>query len=284
LKKLILATRKSPLALAQTEMVAAHLRSALGVETELLKIVTTGDAQLEWSLEKKGGKGLFTSELEAALHRGEADVAVHSSKDLPGDMPAGLTIAGYLPRADPRDVLVLRSGIGEPKTLATGSPRRRMQIKMLFPGVEFSEIRGNVDTRLRKIAEQHVADGTILAAAGLTRLGIEEWPGLDFHPLGFGEMVPAVGQGAVAIQCRAADAGSFLSHFDALTAVALRLERAFQSALGAGCHTAFAAHAISDSLYFFHEKTGLRTVPLTGADFETPEATADKILRDWSLI
>ncbi len=284
MKKLILATRKSPLALAQTEMVAAQLRSALGVETELLKIVTTGDAQLEWSLEKKGGKGLFTSELEAALHRGEADVAVHSSKDLPGDMPAGLTIAGYLPRADPRDVLVLRSGIGEPKTLATGSPRRRMQIKMLFPGVEFSEIRGNVDTRLRKIAEQHVADGTILAAAGLTRLGIEEWPGLDFHPLGFGEMVPAVGQGAVAIQCRAADAGSFSSHFDALTAVALRLERAFQSALGAGCHTAFAAHAISDSLYFFHEKTGLRTVPLTGADFETPEATADKILRDWSLI
>src|SRR5687768_11216004 len=86
-------------------MVAAHLRNQLGVETELLKIVTTGDRQVEWSLEQRGGKGLFTSELEAALERGEADVAVHSTKDLPGDMPAGLAIGGYLPREDPRDVL-----------------------------------------------------------------------------------------------------------------------------------------------------------------------------------
>ena len=100
LKRLILATRKSPLALCQTEMVAAHLRTALGVETELLKIVTTGDKQSEWSLEQKGGKGLFTSELEGAVLRGEADLAVHSTKDLPGDMPEGLAIGGYLPRAD----------------------------------------------------------------------------------------------------------------------------------------------------------------------------------------
>ncbi|MES2692982.1 MAG: hydroxymethylbilane synthase, partial [Verrucomicrobiota bacterium] len=156
--KLVLATRKSPLALAQTEMVAAHLRNQLGVETELLKIVTTGDKQTEWSLEKRGGKGLFTSELEEALKRGEADVAIHSTKDLPGDMPEGLAIGGYLPRADPRDVLVMRSGIDEPKTIATGSPRRRLQISMMFPGVQFSEIRGNVDTRLKKIGELHVAD------------------------------------------------------------------------------------------------------------------------------
>ncbi|HWL16318.1 MAG TPA: hydroxymethylbilane synthase, partial [Opitutus sp.] len=125
--KLVLATRKSPLALRQTEMVAAHLESALGVKTELLKIVTTGDRQTDWSLEQKGGKGLFTSELEAALLRGEADVAVHSTKDLPGDMPEGLAIAGYLPRADTRDVLVLRAGVAKPKLLATGSPRRRLQ-------------------------------------------------------------------------------------------------------------------------------------------------------------
>lgn len=282
--KLILATRKSPLALAQTEMVAAHLRAKLGVETELLKIVTTGDAQVEWSLEKKGGKGLFTSELEAALNRSEADVAVHSTKDLPGDMPPGLAIAGYLPRADPRDVLVLRSGVGQPQKLATGSPRRRLQIARLFPRVEFCEIRGNVDTRLRKIADQHVADGTILAAAGLARLGISEWPGVDFHPLGFGEMVPAVGQGAIAIQSRAADVGKFAGIFDAPTERALNLERAFQSALGGGCHTAFAAHAIADSLYLFHENTGLRTVPLSAGDFAAPAATADRILRDWRLI
>ncbi len=99
--KIILATRKSPLALAQSEMVAAHLRTTLGVEVALLKMVTTGDRQVEWSLEQKGGKGLFTSELEQALVRGEADVAVHSTKDLPGEMPAGLALAGYLPRVDP---------------------------------------------------------------------------------------------------------------------------------------------------------------------------------------
>ncbi len=284
MKKLVLATRKSPLALAQTELVAAHLHAKLGVKTELLKIVTTGDAQAEWSLEKKGGKGLFTGELEAALLRGEADLAVHSTKDLPGDMPAGLAIAGYLPRADPRDVLVLRAGIGEPKTLATGSPRRRLQIKRLFPQVEFCEIRGNVDTRLRKIAEQHVADGTILAAAGLARLGIIEWPGVDFHPLGFGEMVPAVGQGAIAIQSRAGDTAKLSPVFDSPTARALNLERAFQSALGSGCHTAFAAHAISDTLYFFHENGGLRSLPLTSDDFSAPADTAQRILAQLGLL
>src|ERR1051326_2064447 len=147
-------------------MVAARLREACGVETELLKIVTTGDRQAEWSLENKGGKGLFTGELEAALIRGDADVAVHSTKDLPGEMAAGLVIAGYLPRADTRDVLVVRADVSSPKTIATGSPRRRLQLAKLFPGLVFSEIRGNVDTRLKKIAEQHVADGTVLAAAG----------------------------------------------------------------------------------------------------------------------
>src|SRR5438105_4347327 len=105
-KKLVLATRKSPLALVQTEMVAAHLRAKLGVETELLKIVTTGDKQTDWSLENRGGKGLFTGELEAALQRGEADVAIHSTKDLPGEQTSGLAIGGYMPRADVRDVLV----------------------------------------------------------------------------------------------------------------------------------------------------------------------------------
>ncbi|MDZ7901377.1 MAG: hypothetical protein U5L01_02010, partial [Rheinheimera sp.] len=104
-------------------MVAAHLRARkLGVETGYLKLVTTGDKQTDWSLEAKGGKGLFTTELEQALLRGEADVAVHSTKDLPGDMPEGLGIGGYMPREDARDILVLRSGVPEPKTIATGSP------------------------------------------------------------------------------------------------------------------------------------------------------------------
>src|SRR5688572_7136990 len=281
--KLVLATRKSPLALTQTEMVAAHLRNQLGVETELLKIVTTGDRQVEWSLEQRGGKGLFTSELEAALQRGEADVAVHSTKDLPGDMPEGLAIGGYMPRADTRDVLVLRAGVETPVTIATGSPRRRMQVKLMFPDVAFSEIRGNVDTRLRKIGEEHVADGTILAAAGLKRLGIETWPGVDFAPLSFDQMVPAVGQGAIAVQCREEEAAKFAAVFDAATARAVSLERAFQAALGGGCHTAFAAHATPDMLYLFHESTGFMSVRLTAADFLAPVETAARILSELGL-
>ena len=282
--KLVIATRKSPLALTQTEMVAAHLRSRLGVETELLKIVTTGDRQTEWSLEKRGGKGLFTSELEAALHRREADVAVHSTKDLPGDMPAGLAIGGYLPRADTRDVLVLRSGVEVPKLIATGSPRRRLQIQRMFPAVEFTEIRGNVDTRLRKIGELHVADGTILAAAGLKRLGFESWPGVEFAPLDFEQMVPAVGQGAIAVQCREADAAKFAAVFDAPTMRAVTVERAFQTALGGGCHTAFAAHLVGEELYLFHEACGVRRIALSPADFLAPAETAARVLRAWGLL
>jgi hydroxymethylbilane synthase len=277
--KLILATRKSPLALAQSGLVAAHLHATLRVETTLLKIVTTGDRQAEWSLEQKGGKGLFTGELEQALLRGEADVAVHSTKDLPGEMPAGLAIAGYLPREDPRDVLVLRAGVAAPAKIATGSPRRRLQIAKLFPGIEFTEIRGNVDTRLRKIAELNAADATVLAAAGMKRLGIAGWPGLDFRPLGFEQMVPAVGQGAIAIQCRVADAPRFAAVFDAATARALGLERGLQAALGGGCHTAFGAHVAGGTLHFFHERTGLRTLPLTPADLADPAPAATRILK-----
>lgn len=283
MSKLILATRKSPLALVQSELVAAHLRTALQVEAELLKIVTTGDKQADWSLEQKGGKGLFTGELEQALLRGEADVAVHSTKDLPGDMPAGLAIAGYLPREDPRDVLVLRAGVTTPKQIATGSPRRRLQIAQLFPSVQFTEIRGNVDTRLRKIAEQHVADGTILAAAGLKRLGIASWPGLEFRPLGFDEMVPAVGQGAIAVQSRTADVARLAPAFDAATARGIALERAFQAALGGGCHTAFGVHAVANDLYFFHEQTGIRKLPLTPEDFQAPAQSAARVLKQLGL-
>jgi len=282
--KLILATRKSPLALAQTEMVAAHLREKLGVEVDLLKIVTTGDKQIEWSLEKQGGKGLFTSELEHALERGEADFAIHSSKDLPGEMAAGLAIAGYLPRADVRDVLVLRAGVAKPKTIATASPRRRMQIAKLYPEVVFTEIRGNVDTRLRKIGADHLADGTILAAAGLNRLGIGSWPGVEFHSLGFEQMVPAVGQGAIAVQCRAADAEKFHSAFDAPTFRSVGIERVFQNALGGGCHTALGVHATSNTLYFFHETTGVRHFPFTDTEAGAPVEYARQKLKILGLL
>ena len=282
-KKLVLATRRSPLALAQARRASAYLREHLGIECELLELVTTGDRQAEWSLEERGGKGLFTSELEAALLRGEADLAIHSAKDLPGGSVRGLSTVGYLPREDPGDVLVLRAGVGSPRTLATGSPRRRHQAAMLFPGLEFTEIRGNVDTRLRKIAELRAADGTILAAAGLKRLGIGSWPGLEFHSLGFGSMVPAVGQGALALQCRTEDEARFSGVLDAPTARGLGLERAIQEALGGGCHTALGAYATADTLFFFHEAVGLRTTPIGGEDFASPVAAAERILRRFGL-
>lgn len=283
MKKVVLATRKSPLALVQAEAVAARLREKLGVETELLKIVTTGDQQADWSLENKGGKGLFTTELEQALLRGEADVAVHSTKDLPGDMPTGLAMAGYPPREDARDVLVLRAGVAAPKSIATGSPRRRLQIATLYPNAAFTEIRGNVDTRLRKIAEGGVADATLLAAAGLNRLRIGNWTGVEFHALGFEQMVPAVGQAAIGVQCRAAEVEAFAPAFDAHTARFVNLERAFQAALGGGCHTAFAAHATADALYFFHHEVGQRKVPLGDADFAAPQQTAMRVLREFGF-
>jgi hydroxymethylbilane synthase len=283
LNRLILATRQSPLALAQAERVAAALARGLGGTCDLLKLVTTGDRQADWSLAEKGGKGLFTRELEGAVLRGEADAAVHSAKDLPGEMPAGLVIAGYLPREDPRDVLVLRTGSAAPRTLATGSPRRRLQAAGLFPEAEFSEIRGNVDTRLKKIAERHVADGTILAAAGLNRLGIATWPGVEFHALGWDSMVPAVGQGAIAVQCRTAEAARFAEVLDAPTARGVGLERALQAALGGGCQTAFGAYAAPDTLHLFHEKVGRRTVPLSHEDFAHPNEAAARILQGLAL-
>ena len=278
--KIILATRKSPLALVQTEMVAARLQEKLpGAQCELLKIVTTGDKQAEWSLNKQGGKGLFTAELEQALLRGEAHVAVHSCKDLPGESPPGLVVAGFMPREDVRDVLVLRAGVATPATIATSSPRRQLQSKKLFPSAQFTEIRGNVDTRLKKIAAG-AADATILAAAGLKRLGIENWPGVVFRPLKLEESVPAVGQGAIAVQCRLGDAPMFAAALDSATARTVNIERALQAAVGAGCQLAFAAHVTNDTLYFFHEQTGPRTLQVTAADYAHPAAAAKRLLQE----
>ncbi len=283
-QRIIIATRKSPLALAQARLAAARLRAQFPeVVCELLKVVTTGDRKREWSLEKQGGKGLFTAELEHALLGGEAQVAVHSSKDLPNESTPGLAIAGYLPREDPRDVLVLRAGVRTPMTIATSSPRRRLQIARMFPGAAFVEIRGNVDTRLKKIAGG-AADATVLAAAGLKRLGIDSWPGVEFHPLEFKQMVPAVGQGAIALQCRAEDVPALAPALDAATGRTLGLERALQGRVGGGCQLAFAAHATDGLLHLFHEKTGPRTVPLTAPDFDQPGAAAERIVQALGLL
>lgn len=278
--RLVVVTRGSPLARRQTELTIERLSKLLpgtAFVTEI--IVTTGDKRTEWSLEKQGGKGLFTSELEAALREGRGDLAVHSAKDLPTEMPEGLTIAGYLPREDAADMLVRRADIAAPKRIATGSPRRRTQARILFPDAEFTELRGNVDTRLKKIAAGE-ADASFLAAAGLNRLGIREWPGLVFERWGLDRMVPAAGQAAVAIQTRLADAAKFAPLLDADTARAATIERRFLSRLGEGCHTAFAAHWTGDKIHLFRDDFGRHTYDFPAPESEeTLDAAVDAVLK-----
>ena len=253
--QVIIATRKSPLALKQAELASSALMEKLGGRVESLPLSTTGDQRIEWSLEQEGGKGLFTKELEVALLEGHADVAVHSAKDLPTEMPEGLVLAGYLPREDPRDVLVVREDVACPKVIATGSPRRRAQLLAThWPDVEMKEIRGNVGTRLRKISVDHEADATVLALAGLRRLGISEFPGLRFEPLPVHEMVPAPGQAAIALQVREADVERYGAACDAITASAVDFERAVLATMGGGCQVAVGVHREGDTLYVFHQE------------------------------
>lgn len=276
-RELVIATRKSPLAMAQTQLARELFESRMpGVGFRIEKMVTTGDKRRDWSLEEKGGKGLFTKELEDALLERRADFAVHSAKDLPSEMPKGLAIAGYLPRETSEDVLVLRQGLETPQKIATGSPRRRIQLRYLFPKAEFVEIRGNVDTRLKKIAAGD-ADATVLASAGLKRLGISEWEGLTFRTLSLDECIPAVGQAAVAIQCRAEDVDMFGPHLDEETALAVNLERAFLTRLGGGCQVAFAVNYADTTLRIYHKQCGheRRSLPR-----EYVVRHADKIARN----
>ncbi|MCB1124313.1 MAG: hydroxymethylbilane synthase, partial [Verrucomicrobiae bacterium] len=251
-----------------TYLVEAAIHQAMpDTEVVLLPMTTTGDQRLAWSLEEKGGKGLFTKELEVALLEKRADLAVHSAKDMPTEMEPGLVLAGFLPRESVEDVLVKRAGIERIRTLATGSPRRRAQAKLFLPDTEFMEIRGNVGTRLNKIKDGQ-ADATILASAGLKRLGISEWEGLEFEPLSLNQMIPAVGQGAIALQCRAGEEGRFSGITDVETGLAVSIEREFLSLVGGGCQTAFAAHFVNGTLLAFHEDAGRFTMEFNTLDLE----------------
>lgn len=277
--RITIVSRGSPLARRQVELTIERLSTLLpGTEFVVEYIVTTGDKRTEWSLEKQGGKGLFTSELEAALREGRGDIAVHSAKDLPTEMPEGLTIAGYLPREDAADMLIRRADIAVPRTIATGSPRRRTQASIVFPDAKFTELRGNVDTRLKKIAAGE-ADASFLAAAGLNRLGIKSWPGLVFERFGLDRMVPAAGQAAVAIQTRLADAAKFAPLLDADSARAVTIERRFLARLGEGCHTAFAAHWTAGKIHLFRDDFGRHTYdfPVPGSEAAL-DAAVDAVL------
>ena len=274
---IIIVTRGSPLALQQTRDAAARLEAALGRPTEVRILTTTGDRQAAWSLEKQGGKGLFTAELEQALLRGEADLAIHSSKDLPTEMPAGLAIAACLPRQDARDVLVRRADVATPKLIATGSPRRRAQGALTFPQAQWTELRGNVDTRLKKLA-QGDADASYLAASGLNRLGIDSWPGLVLEPVSLDRMVPAAGQGAVAIQSRSAEVALYAAAGCARTTFSVSVERLFLAKLGEGCHTAFACHHADGRIALFRADFGRRDFDFSVTDLAAASALADSIL------
>jgi hydroxymethylbilane synthase len=243
-------TRGSPLALAQTHEARRLLAAANGCDEARFDIVvirTSGDMIQDRPLSEAGGKGLFTKEIDAAMLNGEIDVAVHSSKDLPSFLPEGVTIAGYLPREDVRDAFIsARAGslaaLPRGATLGTASLRRLAQVKRLRPDIKAALLRGNVETRLRK-AEAGEVDATLLAYAGLKRLGLAQ---RATALLDIDDFLPAVGQGAIGLTARANDAATRLALsriLDVETGAALAAERAFLGVLDGSCRTPIAGHA-----------------------------------------
>ena len=244
-------TRGSPLALAQAHETRARLMAALALPQEAFAIVVirvTGDVIQDRSLSQAGGKGLFTKEIEEALLRGDVDLAVHSMKDMPVVLPEGLVIDCFLPREDPRDAFVAlgeHAGLAdlpEGAVVGTSSLRRRAQVLARRPDLRVVEFRGNVQTRLSKLA-QGIADATFLASAGLHRLGLADVPARPVPPEA---MLPAIAQGAIGVERRAGDgrmAEALALVHDPLTGQRLAAERAFLAALDGSCQTPIAGLA-----------------------------------------
>ncbi|MFM2161568.1 MAG: hydroxymethylbilane synthase [Pseudomonadota bacterium] len=243
-----LATRGSPLAVAQSQQVADAVTAATGVAVVLVTVTTRGDRVTDRPLGQVGGKGLFTREVEDAVLRGEADFAVHSAKDLPTERPDGLVLGAVPLRQDPRDVLIgaTLAGLRQGAVVGTGSLRRQRQLLALRDDLRFVDVRGNIDTRLAKAARGDV-DAIVLAAAGLNRLGVK----LGEHELlSVTDCLPAVGQGALAVECRADDAqvrAGLAAIEDASTRLRLEVERAFLIALSGGCSVPAACHAVFEA-------------------------------------
>ncbi|MCL2873076.1 MAG: hydroxymethylbilane synthase [Betaproteobacteria bacterium] len=249
---LIIATRESALALWQAEHVRDRLQ-ALYPDTRvtLLGMTTQGDQILDRPLAAIGGKGLFIKELEVAMEEGRADLAVHSLKDVPMDMPSGFALAAVAKREDPRDALVSSrytalAQLPKGAVVGTSSLRREAQLRERYPHLVIEPLRGNVNTRLRKLDEGQY-DAIILAAAGLIRLGFGARIAafLDVE-----DSLPAVGQGALGLECRAdrSDVIAALAPLiDSDTLLAVSAERAFSRALGGSCQTPLAAHAVRES-------------------------------------
>ena len=247
-ERLRIGTRGSQLALRQAEMVDALLRGAWPeVRVEIVPIKTSGDQWKDVSLSDLGGKGLFVKEIEEALLDGRVDLAVHSLKDLPAELPSGVEITAFPPREDPSDVLLARTGTDLESLplgarVGTSSLRRRAQLLSLRPDLQIEGIRGNLDTRIQKLRELPL-DAIVVAAAGLKRLGLHPKPYYRLSPEDF---VPAVGQGILAIEARRDDrrVSELLTPLDhePTRRVALA-ERSFLAAIGGGCHAPLGGHA-----------------------------------------
>lgn len=250
-ERIRIATRRSPLALWQAEFVAARLRDAHPALTvELAPMSTQGDEILDRSLALVGGKGLFTKELELAMLEGRAEIAVHSLKDVPAELPDGMTLAAVLAPADPRDALVSNAypsfdALPAGARVGSSSQRRQAQLKHRYPHLEFITLRGNVQTRLRKLDDGEY-DAIVLAVAGLERLGLADRIRAPIAPA---VCVPAIGQGVLAVECRADDALTCrllaaLEH--APTRARIDAERTVNRRLHGSCHAPLAAHATID--------------------------------------
>ena len=247
MKKLVVGSRESRLAVIQTQLAIQAIRACQpGLEVELLTMKTTGDKILDRTLDQVGGKGLFVKELDAALLAGRVDLTVHSSKDLPMETDPRLPLVAFSRRADPRDALVLPAGAKEldpAKPIGCSSLRRQLQLKALFPQMRTAPVRGNVLTRLEKLDRGEYA-ALVLAAAGLERLGLA---GRVSRYFSVEEMVPAAGQGILAVQARADFDPACLREFnDPDSRDCLLAERAFVRALDGGCSSPVAAYATVD--------------------------------------
>lgn len=273
--KIVIGSRDSKLAVIQSEMVIDAIRAFdPGLDVELVTMKTTGDMILDKTLDKIGGKGLFVKELDRALMDGRADLTVHSLKDMPMEVSGALPLLAFSRREDPRDALVLRKGLAElpeKPVIGSSSLRRKLQLEKLFSDAEIRPVRGNLQTRLRKLDEGQF-DAIVLAYAGIKRLGLEERVSRLFSPE---EILPAACQGILAVQGRAGYEIPFLKDFDDEEArLAALAERSFVRTLDGGCSSPVAAYAeihgggITITGFYVDEKENQYTDRISGGKYE----------------
>ena len=283
--KIKIGTRKSKLAVAQTDMAAEKIRKAFpNIEIEIVHISTKGDLVLDKPIADIGGRGVFVSEIEKALLDKTIDIAVHSAKDLPVKLADGLEISGVLERGNYRDVLAVKKGVTINKTdsckIGTGSIRRRINFKNIYPNAEFENIRGNVDTRLEKLYNAEY-DGIILAAAGLERLGLINSEKFDFIPFDYKEFLPAPCQGIIAVEGRKNDFTENIINeiSDKNTLYSFETERLVSRKLNADCGMPLGVYSfVKDSkITIAISKNGINRVEKT-EDFKNRLSLAEELI------